>query len=507
MEFSGLFSVVMKIAIFLLCLLSVQPQSRALPQSDDLAIKSQQAKQLMAEGNFVRAVPLYRELNQAVPNNAGLKLNLGIALHMAGKKREAIPELEAAVKLDATLEPAWLFLGTTRLQLGEPTAALRPLKMALSLEPDQPQARQMLAGALLSLGRPDEAAAEYRKLTVADPENAQGWYGLGRSYESLSGRSFDDLQKTAPQSAYLLSLLAETRLREQQLSSAFFLYRRALEQMPTLRGLHTGVAQIYRQTGHPDWAETEDRKESQLPAPDCHIEKLECQFNAGEFDELTVAAKQPNAESFYWQSRAYNELALQAFAKLGQLPPSPELHELKAHIYNSQKKYSEAASEWREALKLSPTDTQIKKDLAISLKLGQDYEAALPLLQALLREQPTSAELNFLVGDTLLDRERADEALPLLQRAVTRDPKSLAAHKSLARAELAAGKPVQAIPHLKLALPTDEDGTLHYQLAQAYRASGQTELAKKALQEYEQIQRSAAAARESAKQETVITPP
>jgi len=234
---------------------------------------------------------------------------------------------------------------------------------------------------------------------------------------------------------------------------------------------------------------------------------LECQFSAGQFDELTAAARQTNAESFYWQSRAYNELALHAFARLGQLPPSAELHELKAHIYNSQKKYSEAASEWREALKLSPTDTQIKKDLAISLKLGQDYEAALPLLQELLREQPTSAELNFLVGDTLLDRERAEEALPLLQRAVTRDPKSLAAHKSLARAELAAGKPVQAIPHLKLALPTDEDGTLHYQLAQAYRASGQTELAKKALQEYQQIQSSAAAARESAKQETEITPP
>jgi predicted Zn-dependent protease len=342
---------------------------------------------------------------------------------------------------------------------------------------------------------------------VADPENAQGWYGLGRSYESLSGRGFDNLQKTAPQSAYLLSLLAETRLREQQLSSAFFLYRRALERMPTLRGLHKGVAEVYRQAGHPDWSEIEEAKESQLPPPDCHVEKLECQFSAGQFDELTAAAWQTNAESFYWESRAYNELALHAFARLGQLPPSAELHELKAHIYNSQKKYSEAASECREALKLSPADMQIKKDLAISLKLGQDYEAALPLLQELLREQPTSAELNFLVGDTLLDRERAEEALPLLQRAVTRDPKSLAAHKSLARAELAAGKPVQAIPHLKLALPTDEDGTLHYQLAQAYRASGQTELAKKALQEYQQIRSSAAVARESARQETEITPP
>jgi predicted Zn-dependent protease len=274
-----------------------------------------------------------------------------------------------------------------------------------------------------------------------------------------------------------------------------------------LRGLHKGVAEVYRQAGHPDWSEIEEAKESQLPPPDCHVEKLECQFTAGQFDELAAVPKQTNAECFYWQSRAYNELALHAFARLGQLPASAELHELKAHIYNSQRKYSEAATEWREALKLSPADLQIKKDLAISLKLGQDYEAALPLLQELLREQPASAELNFLVGDTLLDRERAEEALPLLQRAVTRDPKSVPAHKSLARAELAAGKPVQAIPHLKVALPTDEDGTLHYQLAQAYRASGQTVLANKALQEYQQIQSSAAAARESARQETEITPP
>jgi len=38
------------------------------------------------------------ELN-AVPNNPGLKLKLGMALHLADKKREAISELEA-VKLD-----------------------------------------------------------------------------------------------------------------------------------------------------------------------------------------------------------------------------------------------------------------------------------------------------------------------------------------------------------------------------------------------------------------------
>ena len=95
----------------------------------------------------------------------------------------------------------------------------------------------------------------------------------------------------------------------------------------------------------------------------------------------------------------------------------------------------------------------------------------------------------------------------MLKRAAIHDPKSLAVHKSLARADLAAGRVMDAIPHLKAALPTDDDGSLHYQLAQAYQASGQHGLATKTLAEYETIQRSAAAAREAAKRETEITAP
>ena len=67
-----------------LCLVSLAARSYPSPQADSLALKSQQAKQLMAEGKFGEAIPLYRELNRAVPNNPGLKLNLGMALHLAG---------------------------------------------------------------------------------------------------------------------------------------------------------------------------------------------------------------------------------------------------------------------------------------------------------------------------------------------------------------------------------------------------------------------------------------
>src|SRR5216684_1590182 len=69
--------------VLLFCLVSMPASSRCLAQSDDLALKSQRAKELMAEGRFAEAIPIYRELNHAVPNNPGLMLNLGMALHMA----------------------------------------------------------------------------------------------------------------------------------------------------------------------------------------------------------------------------------------------------------------------------------------------------------------------------------------------------------------------------------------------------------------------------------------
>ena len=306
----------------------------------------------------------------------------------------------------------------------------------------------------------------------------------------------------------MLALLADARLRDHQLSSAYYLYRQALEKMPAMRGLHQSVAEIYRQTAHPDWADAEAQKERQISQADCNSASLECDFRAGRYTIVVASTERATtAESYYWRARAYNELALQAFSRLGQLPPSAEQHELKARIYGDQKRYSEAVSEWREALTLSPGDPQVEQQLAISLKFNQDYGSALPLFQDMLRRQPGSAELNFLAGDTLLDLRRVDEAIPLLRRALLHDPKMISAHKSLARAYLATGKFAEAVPHLKLALPTDSDGSLHYQLAKAYEQTGRAALSKSMLEEYKKKQAESTAAKDAAQKNIEITAP
>src|SRR6266404_3078608 len=79
----------------LFCLAGLLASASGFRQPDDLAAMSQRAKEFMAEGKFADAVPLYRELNQAVPNNPGLLLNLGLALLACNSVRLPQPSMRS----------------------------------------------------------------------------------------------------------------------------------------------------------------------------------------------------------------------------------------------------------------------------------------------------------------------------------------------------------------------------------------------------------------------------
>ena len=462
----------------------------------------------MAAGRFEEAIPIYTELSRALPNNPGLLMNLGMALHMAGQDRKAAPQFEAVLKLQPDHVPARLFLGAALIRLGEPAKAVGPLRRVLQAEPANQQARQMLGDAFLALERFEPAAEQFRRLAELDPKNPQAWYGLVRSYESLSQRAFAALGKLSLESGYWLALVAAARLTQQQHAGAFYFYRQALERLPSLRGARAALAEIYRKTGHPDWAAVEDEKERRLGPPDCTVQKMECDFFAGRFRQMVNSAgNQKTAEAFYWRARACNELAAGAFSRLAQLPPGPDWHELMAELHRNQGRHREAVKHWQEALKISPGARHLERELAISLHQSRDHQSAQTLLRVLLKGEPDSAELNYLIGDTTLSLQQPDNAIPFLQKAVEKDPSHLPAQASLGRAYLQAGRGQQAVPHLEAALASDEDGSLHFQLARAYQISGQQEPARQTLEKYQQMQRSARAERQKLEQEIQITPP
>lgn len=494
--------------ILVTCFLITVFTSPAPARTQDLAERSHRARELMDAGRAAEAVPIYRELVRAVPNNAGLRLDLGLALDMSGGKLEAIREYQSALKTDANFFPAMLLLGTAYVDIGQPGRAVEPLERSLKVQPESRDAQETLAEALLALGRLAEAERHFREASRLDPTSSKAWFGLGLCYEGLAQKSFDSLASIAAGSAYWLDLVAESRLETKQDYSAFYFYHQALAKMPGLHGVHAALGQVYRDTGHADWALVEEQKEKQLPPPDCAVQKLECEFQAGHFTgviDATQSARTP--DTYYWQTRAYDKLALNAYSQLGQLPPSAESHELEAKIDSQRRQYAESAKEWREALALAPGDRYVQEQLAIALAKSGDLEGATARFRDLLKSEPDDPDLCFYLGDTLLTAQKPRDAIGYLETAVKRDPQLLPAQRSLGLAYLQTGQAALAISHLKQALPIDEDGSLHYQLARAYQANGQRDLAGPALKQYQQMQQANQAENRSVEEKVAITPP
>ena len=486
--------------------------SAALPAraaSDDLATLAQRGKDAMAAGRFDEAATLYGEITRALPNEPGMLLNLGMALSMAGRPREAVPRLEAALKLRPDLLPAFLFLGAAYLDVGQPARAVEPLQRVVAVQPDNVEARRRLADAFWSLARYEPAIREYGMLAERAPQDPRAWYGLGRSYEAVARNAQERLQEAAPASDYVLMLVAQMMVAEGKPANAFRLYREALAKRPSLAEAHEALARIYEEKGHSDWAAAEKERSRAIPPPDCRSPSLECNFHAGKYASVFAAA-QPlgSAEGLFWVSRAAHALADDAFDRLRRLPPSPEATLRRAEILRLQRRLlGGAIDDLKKASAAWPEDLRIRRELATMLFVANDAEGARPLLEGLLSREPDSAELALLLGETWLKTQQPGKAIPLLEKAARLDPKLLRARAVLGRAYLEVGETAKAIPSLQAALHTDQDGSLHYQLARAYRATGRADLASQSLKQFQEIQRSAEAEARSLKEEFQITPP
>ena len=492
---------------FLAALLLGGGSASAAPPSVDLATKAEKGKAAMAAGRFGDAAALYAEVVRALPDEPGMRLNLGMALSMAGRPREALAHLEAALKLRPDLLPASLFLGAARLELGEPAQAIAPLQAFVNAAPDHREARRMLADALLALDRYEPAARHYRVLSE-EGQDPRALYGLGRSYEGLAGHAFDELRTSAPESAHFLLLVAEGMVAGERDKSAFPLYREALEKGVDLAEAHEALAGIYERSGHPDWAAAVRGKARALAPPDCRVAGLECDFRAGRYPAVVEATRAlRTAEGQYWRSRAAGELAREAFARLERLPPSPEAVLVRAQVLRAQRRYAQLKEALRAAEKAWPADLRLRRELATLHFVAQEFETARPMLEDLLRREPGSAELLLLLGESWLELRQPEKAVPYLERAVGRDPKELRARAVLGRALLDAGEAARAVPHLEAALATDEDGSLHFQLARAYRATGRAEQSSRTLQAFQEIRRANEARAKAEDEEFAITPP
>ena len=78
-----------------------------------------------------------------------------------------------------------------------------------------------------------------------------------------------------------------------------------------------------------------------------------------------------------------------------------------------------------------------------------DVDTLVAELQDFLKAEPDSANLNFFVGDALLQTEQVEPAVPYLEKAVKLDPKLLPAHASLGLCYGRLGESLTQVTELK----------------------------------------------------------
>ena len=172
------------------------------------------------------------------------------------------------------------------------------------------------------------------------------------------------------------------------------------------------------------------------------------------------------------------ELASQAEA---HFPNSPELLIDRGAAYTLSGRTESAIQDFAAVVRLAPDRPDARFFLALADYNRAKFSEAIAVLKQAEQDGVQDADLHYLMAECLLKAETAQssEAMSELDRAVKLNPNSVAARTLRGRLLLERGQPKQAIADLEIANRFDpaSRSTL-YNLARAYRFSGQSERAE-----------------------------
>ena len=217
-----------------------------------------------------------------------------------------------------------------------------------------------------------------------------------------------------------------------------------------------------------------------------------CAFMTGDYSlsatasDLLASRSPHDLAALYWSVKANEELASVVFGRFEQLEPdSVRTHLLLGDMYRQRQRYEQAESEYKMASALAPQDPAPLFGLASAYAHDSNPDEALGTAKRALGMSPNDPDLNLLVGEILVSRREWVLAEDYLKCALGgAKPQMLPhLHALLGQVYEQTGRIQEAISELQIGLTSDEDGSLHYQLARMYSNLGNKAAAQEAFQQ------------------------
>jgi len=348
-----------------------------------------QAKHLLEAGSRDRAIAILREVLHEEPENGDAHLLLGSALALAPERSGALKELQRAVELQPSSALAHFTLGTAQARFGDPEAAKRSFEKTLQLDPGFAQAHVSLA-MILAQQKEWPSARDHliRAIQIQGntPAAAHSHYVLARvlAEQDELEKALEELNTaTSMRPNYAEAFLAQGLIRRQQRNdvAAIGAFKKAVALAPEDFEAQHELGAAYLRAGDASQAVVHLRQAAKLKPGDRSTLYQLCRAHqkAGNAAETQACEKELSANIRTGLATAGNELTATQANNAGV-----ELEEA-GNLAGALEKY-------RAAIRLDPTQTVFRRNVALALcRLGR-WEEGIAELQEVLRENPDDAE-------------------------------------------------------------------------------------------------------------------
>jgi tetratricopeptide (TPR) repeat protein len=218
-----------------------------------------------------------------------------------------------------------------------------------------------------------------------------------------------------------------------------------------------------------------------------------------------LAERQPkNQEIWYLLGKVHMKLSEQALAKLSEIDANSQwTHEISGEVMESMKNFDGALIEYKKAVEIAPRQPGFHYALANAYWSLQSWDAATQQFREELGIDPSNCMAQWKLGNIVLEQhEDAGVALAEVEKALALCPNLVQARVDRARALLKLERNEDARKDLLVAEQTNpEEPSIHFLLAQTYRALGRINEAKAEMGIFSKLEESnRAAVAERAKQ-------